>query len=78
MHFISMKADIMMSLHLFTMFHRNPLWIMRPPLRIETVEDCKHSKPDMHMLPILDLTDLQITYGGTSNWKIGTPVKKVY
>lgn len=38
---------------------------MRPPLRIETVEDCKHSKPDMHMLPILDLTDLQITYGGT-------------
>lgn len=43
MHFIPMEADIMISLHLFTMFHRNLLWITKPPLRMETVEGCKHS-----------------------------------
>lgn len=43
MPFIPMKADIMMSLHLFTMFHWNLLWITRPPLRKETIEDCECS-----------------------------------
>lgn len=52
---------------------------MKPPLRIETVEDVSILLPDMPILefPILELTDFQITYGGPSNWEIGRPVKKV-
>lgn len=52
---------------------------MKPPLRIETVEDVSILLPDVSILefPILELTDFQITYGGTSNWKIVRPVKKV-
>ena len=41
MHFIPMEAGIIMSLYLFTMFHRNLLWVMRPPLRIKTGKECK-------------------------------------
>lgn len=51
---------------------------MRTPLRTQTVEGyLSILYPDMPMFPILELTDLQITYGGTSNWKIGRPVKKI-